>query len=83
MNRYSESLEYLTALSRFIKKANPEEILIFFHKFDPEIKTLPEFSDDRIRETLINPIKILMAESPSIQFYKSTIFTVFQKSSIY
>lgn len=82
IERYQNSINYLISLYPFIQKANPEEIIIFFHKFDPDLKTKSEYTDEKIREALITPIKNVFVNFKTIQFFKSTIFTVFQKSTI-
>jgi hypothetical protein len=82
INRYQESLHYLSLLQSSIINANPEEIIIFFHKFDPNLNSKPEYSEEKIRETLIRPIRKIFVNFTNLLFYKSTIFTVFQKSSI-
>jgi len=81
-DRYEESLQYLTLLNPAIQKANPEEIIVFFHKYDPDLRTNPEYSDERIRGSLIRPIQEIFVNFRNIQFFRSTIFTIFQKSKI-
>ena len=81
--RYDLSLEYLAKIIALLqeKKLNPD-FSLFLHKFDPDIEVINKEINEELIETLIKQIKDIIPQSFPHQIYKTSIYTVFQKSAI-
>ena len=82
-NRYGLALEYLEELIDVLKNsAHFIEISIFLHKYDPNLIKKEEFSDlyQRINTELVDRIKTIIPNTFNYNLFKTTIFTVFEKS---
>jgi ArsR family transcriptional regulator len=83
IERYSEALQYLSqVLSPLTTERLLSNIIVFLHKFDPVLEHPEEFTDAKISERLISKIVAMVPPSINCQIYKSSIFTVFQKTLI-
>ncbi len=83
INRYEEALRYLNQILTMITKEKIlGNLIVFLHKFDPVLENPAEFTDAKIYERLIGKIIAMMPPMLNCQIYKSSIFTVFQKSLI-
>jgi len=78
--RYDISLEYLSKILVLLRKHKITiDFSIFLHKFDPDL----EFKfDENVISDLIRNIKKLIPYDFAHQIYKTSIYTVFQKSII-
>jgi len=77
--RYDLSLGYLAKIIALLKenKLNPD-FSLFLHKFDPDMEVIKE----EIIQPLIKQIESLIPLDFPYQIYKTSIYTVFQKSII-
>jgi len=77
--RYDLSLEYLAKIIALLKenKLNPD-FSLFLHKFDPDMEIIKE----EIIQPLIKQIENIIPQSFQHKIYKTSIYTVFQKSII-
>jgi GTPase SAR1 family protein len=75
---YSNALDYLKLIVDQIPQGFTPDFLVFLHKYDPEIENDPEFSELKIQQQLLVPIKKIVPVNLKLQFMKSTIFTVFK-----
>ena len=81
--RYGESLKYMRVIMEKIRDRDENiPLSIFLHKFDRDIENDPEFSDERIQVELLDKIEPMMSEKIPFGIYKTTIFTIFQKTMI-
>ena len=82
--RYDLSLQYLTKISELLvkNKLNPD-FSLFLHKFDPDMELVNKEINEEIIQMLINQIESIIPQSISHQIYKTSIYTVFQKSIIF
>lgn len=76
--QHATSLKYLKRILTILKKEslNPE-FSIFLHKFDPDFKP-----NETLINNLIEEIKSIVPQNFEINIFKTTIFTVFRKTSI-
>ncbi len=83
IGRYQEALQYLSqVLAPLITDKLLTNLIIFLHKFDPILERPEDFTDTKIHERLIGKIIAMVTPSINCQIYKSSIFTVFQKSLV-
>jgi len=81
--RYEEALSYLNqVLNTLLVGKMFCNLIIFLHKFDPLLDNPEEFTDAKIHERLVSKIVAMIPRQLDCQIYKSSIFTVFQKSLI-
>ena len=75
--RYDLSLKYLAKITALLKenKLNPD-FSLFLHKFDPDMEVIKE----EIIQPLIKQIESIIPHNFPHQIYKTSIYTVFQKS---
>ena len=81
--RYALALEYLNDLINFLQKDEQYiEISIFLHKYDPNLLKQEKFKDiyQIVNTELVDKIKAIIPEKFSYSFYKTTIYTVFEKN---
>ena len=81
--RYDLSLQYLTKIITLLQenKLNPD-FSLFLHKFDPDIEVINREINDELIQNLIKQIKDIIPQNFPHQIYKTSIYTVFQKSII-
>jgi len=82
-NRYGLALEYLEELIDFLKNSEHFiEISIFFHKYDPNLIKQENFKKlyQRINTELVDKIKTIIPDKFNYNLFKTTIYTVFEKS---
>jgi GTPase SAR1 family protein len=76
--RYDSSLDFMKEILKLTIEENLEiKFSIFLHKYDPDIK----ISEAKV-EGLIKKIRILIPTNFNIEIYKTSIFTVFQKTEV-
>lgn len=82
-DRYDESIIYLLNIVGVVKHQDPTpRFVIFFHKFDPDLLNTEEY--EKAVETLKAKIKtILKPLKIEMKFFKTSIYTLFQKFQIY
>ena len=80
--RYEEAIEYLQKILDSIGKPDQKITLsIFLHKLDPPITMLDRYSDKQIATKLVAKIFAIIPTTDYIcNFFKTSIYTVFQKS---
>jgi len=79
-DRYSLALEYLRSVINSVKANFPDlETSIFLHKYDPPLE-MHSALNQRIEESLIQPLKKIIPPSYKYKIYKTSIYTVFKKS---
>ncbi len=77
--RYEAALKYLAAIIDQVKDVKVE-FSIFLHKFDPGIEEIANFSAEKISATLLNRMNSIIPDKYKYNIFKTTIFTVFQKT---
>ena len=83
IDRYELALEYIKDIVEYIKnKGIKVDFSVFFHKFDPNLEKLDQFTEKVISTKLISKIKNIMPSKFNYKIFKTTIFTVFQKQLI-
>ncbi|MFX1442755.1 MAG: ADP-ribosylation factor-like protein [Promethearchaeota archaeon] len=82
-NRYNIALEYLEELIHVLKDSkNFIEISLFLHKFDPNLIKRDDFKElyQKINTELVNKIREIIPNNFNYDIFKTTIYTVFEKS---
>ena len=81
--RYDLSLEYLAKIIALLQenKFNPD-FSLFLHKFDPDMEVINKEINEELIQILIKQIKDIIPQNFLHQIYKTSIYTVFQKSTI-
>lgn len=80
VKRYDIALDYLEKIINLLPEDRKNiDFSIFLHKFDPDF--VPDF-DPVLINKLIKDIKSLIPHDLSCSIFKSSIYTVFEKSSI-
>lgn len=83
INRYDLALEYLKDLIDVLKTSEHFiEISLFLHKFDPNLIKKADFKTlyKKIDMELVTKIKNIIPTTFKYELYKTTIYTVFEKS---
>ena len=81
--RYNISLEYLGKILVLLRKHKITlDFSIFLHKFDPDLEFTSFKLDKNEISDLVRNIKRLIPYDFAVQIYKTSIYTVFQKSII-
>ena len=81
--RYDISLEYLSEIIKLLRKSEVNlDFSLFLHKFDPDMEIIKREIKEEVIQTLIKQIKDLVPLNFPFQIYKTSIYTVFQKSVI-
>ncbi|MHA1301319.1 MAG: ADP-ribosylation factor-like protein [Candidatus Helarchaeota archaeon] len=81
--KYELALSYLAKIVEKLKNVKEQfETLIFLHKFDPNLELLPEYSDKNIDIQLIDKIEKILPSEIDYKIFKTTIYTVFQRSLV-
>ncbi len=81
---YGKALQYLQKIVEYLEKNEMHvELSIFLHKFDPYLEDLPDFSEERLSQNLFSKLKQIIPSNLPCAIFKTTIYTVFQKSPIF
>ncbi len=83
IERYDLALNYLYDIIRILNEMGVKiEFSIFFHKYDPNLKKMEKFKniDQLIEKNLVEKIKEKMIPDFNYSVYKTSIYTVFDKS---
>ncbi len=84
VERYEEALKYFEAIMKHLVKTTSDvKISIFLHKFDPGIEKDDQYSISTLDTLLIKPMERIMPEKIEYDIFKTTIFTIFQKSMLF
>ncbi len=79
--RYQIALQYLEEIVMQLKQdKNYPEISVFLHKFDPGLEEIKNFTSDTISSRLLNRINNIIPSEFDYKIFKTTIYTVFQKT---
>lgn len=81
VKRYAIALEYMEKVLGSIDKQKEIEFSIFLHKFDPDLKFDQKWSE-QITDDLIKKIKDTIPPNFVYSLYKTSIYAVFEKSTI-
>jgi small GTP-binding protein len=81
--RYDLSLKYLAKIIALLKKNKlSPDFSLFLHKIDPDMESIKKEIREEGIQTLIKQIEDLVPPDFPFQIYKTSIYTVFQKSII-
>lgn len=81
--RYDLSLKYLAKIiTLLIENKLNLEFSLFLHKFDPDMEVINSEIKEEIAQPLIKKIENIIPQSIPYQIFKTSIYTVFQKSII-
>jgi len=81
--RYDLSLKYLAKIiTLLIENKLNLEFSLFLHKFDPDMEVINSEIKEEIAQSLIKKIENIIPQSIPYQIFKTSIYTVFQKSII-
>jgi small GTP-binding protein len=82
VSRYGESLAYLQDITNYIKQEKQNFVFsIFLHKFDKNLDGNAQFRDEAIKENLVDKIDEILGDVYH-EIFKTTIFTLFQKTKM-
>jgi len=81
VNRYSEALGYLENVIKSINEKLKIEFSIFLHKFDPDI-VFDQNLNENVIDNLIGQIKEKLPSGFEYSLYKTSIYALFEKTSI-
>lgn len=81
VNRYDLAIEYLEKVINSIDIQNEIDFSIFLHKFDPDLKFNQDLNENVIDE-LIKKIKETIPSKFIYSLYKTSIYAIFEKSTI-
>ncbi len=81
-DRYDESITYLLNISGVVKLQKPlPQFIIFAHKFDPELLSSEKY--EKLFDQLTGKIKTIFRPlNIPIKFFKTSVYTIFQKFQI-
>ena len=77
---YEAAVEYFSSILAKFPVGFKPELLIFLHKFDPNIEKQAGFSDKEINSKLLTPLRTIIPKSLEFQIFKTTIYTIFRKT---
>jgi len=82
-DRYDLALQYLAKIIALLQKnkLNPD-FSLFLHKYDPGMELINREINEDLIQALIKQIEEIIPQNFAHQIYKTTIYTVFQKSAI-
>ena len=83
IKRFEVALEFLNRVVNNLEKSNSIDFSIFLHKYDPNLNKLAKFKDidDIIESKLVSEIKKIIPSNFNYDIFKTTIYTVFEKTS--
>jgi ADP-ribosylation factor family protein len=79
--KYELSIEYLGRIIKKFGEIRIPEVLIFLHKFDPELENNDEYQLPALSR-FIKQLRFVLKDQPGTQIFKTTIYTVFRKTSL-
>jgi len=81
-DRYDLALDYFQKIMNLLTDNTDIDFSIFLHKFDPDLReTHPEITNSVV-DGLIQQIKDIIPSNIFYNFFKTTIYTVFDKAII-
>jgi len=81
-DRYEIAIEYFQKIINLIKDKSDIDVSIFLHKFDPDLgETFPEINE-KVVGALIQKIKVIIPSNIFYKIFKTTIYTMFEKTII-
>jgi len=81
IDRYELALDYISKIIDFLKNNDLNvRLSVFLHKFDPNLDKKDQYSDEMIKSRLINKIREIIPSNFNYDIFKTTIYTVFQKT---
>ena len=83
--RYDYALKYLeNIVNLLVENKKFIDVSIFLHKYDPNLRKLKQFEniDETIDSKLINEIIEIMPLEIKFEMFKTSIFTIFEKTSV-
>jgi len=82
-DRYDLSLLYLAKIIALLQEneLNPD-FSLFLHKFDPDMELINREINEKLIQTLLKQIEDIIPQNFTHQIFKTSIYTVFQKSAI-
>jgi small GTP-binding protein len=84
-NRYTQAIEYLEKIMSKLKQFDVNvNFSIFLHKYDPNLEKLEKFKDiyQRVNSELIDKLKTIIPSDFNYDIFRTTIYTVFEKTSV-
>ncbi len=83
IKRYKLALEYLNKVMNNLQNTGSIDFSIFLHKYDPNLNKLAKFKDidDIIESKIVSEIRKTIPSSFNFDIFKTTIYTVFEKTS--
>ncbi|HUY01420.1 MAG TPA: ADP-ribosylation factor-like protein [Candidatus Deferrimicrobium sp.] len=83
VQRYKVALSYLEEIMNHLKGIEEKpELSIFLHKFDPELEEIESFKSEMLSSRLINRITSIIPSEWEYHIFKSSIYTIFEKTLI-
>ncbi|HUX99962.1 MAG TPA: ADP-ribosylation factor-like protein [Candidatus Deferrimicrobium sp.] len=80
IHRYGEALNYFEEILKLIPNKKEIQFAIFLHKFDPNIEVLDNYTEEKINANLVNKLEKLIPPEMTYKIFKTTIYTIFQKT---
>ncbi len=81
VGRYDEAIDYLEKVISSIDLKKEIEISIFLHKYDPDIEFNQDLNESIIKD-LISKIKEKVPQKFNFSLHKTSIYAIFEKSTI-
>ena len=83
VDRYEIALSFLKDIVESIKNGQIQiEFTIFLHKYDPDLKLIKKELDDNLIQDLVSKIRDTFPYDFPFSIHTTSIYTVFQKSSL-
>jgi len=83
IKRYKVALAYLEKIIDFVRSTGEKpDLSVFLHKFDPGLEEIESFTSEMISSRLINRINSIIPSDLGYHIYKSSIYTVFDRTLI-
>ncbi|NVM29054.1 MAG: hypothetical protein HWN65_09430 [Candidatus Helarchaeota archaeon] len=81
--RYDLAFDYLKIIVEYlVKNSLKVDFTIFLHKFDPNLEDHPDFTEERLSQTLFGKLKEIIPPNFTHDIFKTTIYTIFQKTPV-
>jgi small GTP-binding protein len=82
-DRYNIALEYLAEIIKLLRKFKIAlDFSLFLHKYDPDLDFIKKDINKGMIQFLVNEIEKLIPNDIPYRIFKTSIYTVFQKSAI-
>lgn len=83
IDRYEIALSFLKDIVESIKNGQIQiNFTIFLHKYDPDLKLIKKEIDENLIQDLVSKIRDTFPYDFPFSIHKTSIYTVFQKSSL-